>query len=252
MGQLWNLSGRTALATLAGLAVLEGTALPAFAAPRAGGAAPAPAATVANSSGRVSVDFVDADLGDIAKALLVQTGVNVILAGDAKGKVTVSLKGTTLEEALRLITSRLDNVDFKRINGAYVIGTPDALRTLAKRSGTSVTIAPRSLSLTDARDAAQSASPYVDVELQPRTGQLVLRGLPDDVAAARATVDAADASTAAARVTRVIKAKPTGFTPKALAELLQKTVPELQCSVRELGVIVSGTNAQLARADEVV
>jgi type II secretory pathway component GspD/PulD (secretin) len=250
MGQLWNLSGRTALATLAGLAVLEGTALSAPAPPRSGGTAPSPPAAVANGSGRVSVDFVDADLGDIAKALLVQTGTNVILAGDVSGKVTVSLKGTTLEEALRLITSRLNNVDFKRMNGAYVIGTPDALRTLAKRSGTSATVTPRSLSLTDARDAAQSASPYVDVEIQNRTGQLVLRGLPDDVAAARAAVETADTSTAAARVTRVIKS--ARLTPKALSELLQKTVPELQCSVRELGVIVTGTNAQLARADEVV
>jgi type II secretory pathway component GspD/PulD (secretin) len=106
------------------------------------------------------------------------------------------------------------------------------------------------LSLTDARDAAQSASPYVDVEVQNRAGQLVLRGMPEDVAAARAAVEAADTSTAAARVTRVIKS--TRLTPKALAELLEKTVPELQCSIRELGVIATGTNAQLARADEVV
>jgi general secretion pathway protein D len=250
MGQLWTLSGRTALATLAGLAVLEGAAVPVLAASRPGLTSPTPPAAATSSSGRVSVDFVDADLGDIAKALLVQTGVNVILAGDVTGKVTVSLKGTTLEEALRLITSRLNNVDFKRINGAYVIGSPDALRTLARRTGTSATFTPRSLSLTDARDAAQSASPYVDIEVQSRTGQLVLRGMPEDVAAARAAVEAADSSTAAAHVTRVMKS--TGMTPKALAELLQKTVPELKCSERSQGVIVTGTNAQLARADEIV
>src|SRR5690242_8428963 len=104
MGQSWNLSGRTALATLAGLAVLEGTTGSAWSAPARNGAAPTPAAVVATSSGRVSVDFVDADLGDVVKALSIQSGVNVVLAADTQGKVTVRLKGTTLEEALRLIT----------------------------------------------------------------------------------------------------------------------------------------------------
>src|SRR5712692_8080842 len=132
MGQLWNLSGRTALATLAGLAVLEGYTVPAWAASQPSEPSPITAALVASSPGRVSVDFVDADLGDVVKALSIQSGVNVVLAADTKGKVTVRLKGTTLEEALRLITSRLDNFDFKRINGAYVLGTTESLRALAR------------------------------------------------------------------------------------------------------------------------
>src|SRR6266568_6548252 len=127
MGQLWNLSGRTALATLAGLAVLEGYTVPGWAASQPSEPSPIAAAMVASSSGRVSVDFVEADLGDVVKALSIQSGVNVVLAAETKGKVTVRLKGTTLEEALRLITSRLDNIDFKRINGAYVLGTTESL-----------------------------------------------------------------------------------------------------------------------------
>lgn len=250
MGQLWNLSGRTALATLAGLAVLEGYAAPAWAAPHPNEPAPIPAAVVANTSGRVSVDFEEAELSDVVKALSIQSGVNVVLAADAKGKVTVRLKGTTLEEALRLITSRLDNFDFKQINGAYVIGTTNSLRSLALRSGVIQMVSPRALPLSDAKDLAQSSSPYVEVTVQTRTNQLAIRGLPQDVAVARAAVGAADAAAAAATTTRVVSS--AKLSPGALADLLTKSVPELKCSVRERGVVVTGSSSDLALADEVV
>jgi type II secretory pathway component GspD/PulD (secretin) len=250
MGQLWNLSGRTALATLAGLAVLEGYTVPAWAGPRSSEPSPITAAVVANSSGRVSVDFVEADLGDVVKALSIQSGVNVVLAADTKGKVSVRLKGTTLEEALRLITSRLENFDFKRINGAYVLGTTDSLRNLARRSGVSQTVTLRSLQISDAKEVAQGASAYVEVTAQPRTNQLVLRGLPEDVAAARAAVEAAESSAGAATSTRVVSS--AKLSPRALADLLLNAMPELKCSVRERGVVVTGSSTALALADDVV
>src|SRR5439155_14569222 len=104
MGQSWNLTGRTALATLAGLAVLEGLAGPGWAGPSASRSATPPAAVAPDSPRRVSVDFVEAELGDIVKALSVQSGVNVAVTAGVKGKVTVRLKGTTLDDALRLIS----------------------------------------------------------------------------------------------------------------------------------------------------
>src|SRR5947209_9838250 len=201
MGQSWNLPGRSALATLAGLAILEGFGGPAWAAPRPAVAAPIPAKVAGSSSGLVSVDFVEADLGDVVKAISVQSGTNVVLAGAVKGKVTVRLKGTTLEEALRLITDQLDNVEFKRINSTYAVGSRDALRSWAVRSGVTQTMTTKSLSPSDARELAQSTSPYIDVQV--RAGELILRGLPDDVSAARDAVAAADLSSGAAPSTKV-------------------------------------------------
>src|SRR5688500_18932141 len=226
MGQSWNLSGRAALATLAGLAVLEGLGGPVWAAPKPGRVASAPAAVAPNPSGRVSVDFVEAELGDIVKALSVQSGVNVAVAAGVKGKVTVRLKNTTLDDALRLI-SRLADVDYEKINGTYVVGPLDALRSLAARSGVTQTLAPHYLPLGDAKEPAQNAGPYVVVEARPQSGQLVFRGLPEDVAVVRAAVEAADITSAAPRSTTVIT--PAKLKPKALAELLIKALPELKC-----------------------
>ncbi len=248
MGQSWNLSGRTALATLAGLALLEGWGGTAHAAPRSHGASPPPAAAP-SAPARVSVDFVEADLGDIVKALSVQSGVNVAVAAGVKGKVTVRLKGTTLDDALRLI-SRLANVDYRQINGTYVVGSTEDLRSLAARSGVTQTVAPRYLALAEAKEVAQSAGPFVLVEAREQSGQLVLRGLPDDVAAARLAVENADISSAAHRTSKVVT--PEKLKPKVLADLLSKAVPELKCSVQDRSVIVTGTDSELKLAEDVV
>jgi general secretion pathway protein D len=249
MGQSWNLSGRTALATLAGLALLEGLGGPAQAVPRFDMTALLPLVAAPGSSARVSVDFVEADLGDIVKALSVQSGVNVAVAAGVKGKVTVRLKGTTLDEALRLI-SRLANVDYKQINGTYVVGPTDDLRSLAARSGVTQTVAPHYLPLEDAKQIAQSAGPYVLVEARPQSGQLVFRGLSEDVAAARMAVEAADVSSAAPRSTKVLT--PTRLRPKQLADLLSKALPEVKCSVQEHSVILTGTQNELVLAKDIV
>src|SRR6266542_512579 len=243
MGQSWNLSGRTALATLAGLALLEGFGGTASAAPQLNAVALLPVTAAANPSGRVSVDFVEADLGDIVKALSVQSGVNVAVAAGVKGKVTVRLKGTTLDDALRLI-SRLADVDYKRINGTYVVGQTKDLQSLCARSGVTQTLAPRYLPLEDAKELSLNASPYVLVEARVQSGQIVLRGLPEDVATARSAVEAADISSAAPRSTTVIT--PSKLRPKVLADLLLKALPEMKCSVQERSVIVTGTPNELA------
>jgi len=249
MGQLWNLSGRAALATLAGLAVLEGYAGPAWSAPRSHGTAPAPPAATAQSFGRVSVDFVEADLGDIVKALSVQSGANVAVAAGVQGKVTVRLKGTTLEEALRLI-SRLAGVDYKRIGGTYVVGKTEDLRSLAARSGVSLTISLHYLPLQDAQDLARSAGPYVEIETRSQSVQLSLRGLAEDVEAVRAALAAADTPAAAPRSSTVVT--PAKLKPKELADILLKAVPEVKCSVQERSVIVTGTAPELVLVQEVV
>jgi general secretion pathway protein D len=249
MGQSWNLSGRTALATLAGLAVLEGLGGPVWAAPSPNRPAPSPAAAASRSPRRVSVDFVEAELGDIVKALSVQSGVNVAVASGVKGKVTVRLKGTTLEEALRLV-SRMANVDYKQINGTYVVGPMDDLRALAARSGVTETFAPRYLPLADAKELAQSTAPYVVVEARTQSGQLLLRGLPEDVTMARSALAAADVTSAAPRTSTVVT--PSKLKPKALAELLNKALPELKCSIQERSLILTGTTSELQLAQEVV
>ncbi|GIV08260.1 MAG: hypothetical protein KatS3mg019_0351 [Fimbriimonadales bacterium] len=75
----------------------------------------------------VSLDFVNAEIGDVLKALAIQSGANIITAPDVKGTVTVSLSRLTVEESLNLIT-RLSGYRYEKIDNTYVVGTAESLK----------------------------------------------------------------------------------------------------------------------------
>ncbi|MCX7992558.1 MAG: secretin and TonB N-terminal domain-containing protein [Fimbriimonadales bacterium] len=75
----------------------------------------------------VSLDFVNAEIGDVLKALAIQSGANIVTAPDVKGTVTVSLSRLTVEESLNLIT-RLSGYRYEKIDNTYVVGTEASLK----------------------------------------------------------------------------------------------------------------------------
>jgi len=99
-------------------AAREGTTVASTAEP----ARPAPPARTL-----VSLDFVNAEIGDVLKALAIQSGANIITAPDVKGTVTVSLTRLTVEESLNLIT-RLSGYRYEKIDNTYVVGTEESLK----------------------------------------------------------------------------------------------------------------------------
>lgn len=74
----------------------------------------------------VSLDFVDASIVDVLKALSMQSGYNVVASPDVTGKVTVSLAHVTLETALDFVAKTAGFQWVKRDN-TYVVGTQKSL-----------------------------------------------------------------------------------------------------------------------------
>lgn len=182
-----------ALIALVGAAGLVSAIPPCLAAPTAG-AAKAKAAAPAEKDGRITLDFVEADLNDVAKALSVQSGMNIALSTQAKGKITLRLRHTTLEEALRFV-SRLAGLDYRRFDDTYVIGTPAELRAMAARTGTTTTWTPQRLKADQAQTLVQAALPFVTVQAVPDSKHVLLLGSHDDLVAARRLLEEADLST---------------------------------------------------------
>jgi type II secretory pathway component GspD/PulD (secretin) len=81
----------------------------------------------------ISLDFVGAEIGDVLKALAIQSGANIVTAPDVKGSITISLNRVSVEEALHLIT-RLSGYRYERIGNTYVVGTEKSIETF-KGSG---------------------------------------------------------------------------------------------------------------------
>jgi general secretion pathway protein D len=92
----------------------------------------------------VSLDFVNAELGDVLKALAIQSGANIITAPDVKGTVTVSLSRLTVEESLNLIT-RLSGYRYEKIDNTYVVGTEESLKAFRTAAEPSSTPKPRTV-----------------------------------------------------------------------------------------------------------
>jgi type II secretory pathway component GspD/PulD (secretin) len=83
----------------------------------------------------VSLDFVNAEIGDVLKALAIQSGANIITAPDVKGTVTVSLSRLTVEESLNLIT-RLSGFRYEKVDNTYVVGTEASLKAFRAEPST--------------------------------------------------------------------------------------------------------------------
>lgn len=88
---------------------------------------PEPASSTPPPPVLVSLDFVNAEIGDVLKALAIQSGANIITAPDVKGTVTVSLSRLTVEESLHLIT-RLSGYRYEKLDNTYVVGTEESLK----------------------------------------------------------------------------------------------------------------------------
>jgi type II secretory pathway component GspD/PulD (secretin) len=97
---------------------------------------------VAPREAKVSLDFVNTDIVQILKALAMQANVNIITAPEVKGNLTVSLDGTTIQQALDLITT-LAGVRYAKVSNTYVVVSGsrfmDAMRTIESGEGIKTT-----------------------------------------------------------------------------------------------------------------
>lgn len=79
-------------------------------------------------SKHVSLDFVEADIHDVLKALSIQSGINVVAGNDVKGNVTLTLRNVTLDEALQDVT-KVMGLSYQKIGPTYIVASDQTLKT---------------------------------------------------------------------------------------------------------------------------
>ncbi|MBS1704240.1 MAG: secretin and TonB N-terminal domain-containing protein [Armatimonadetes bacterium] len=79
---------------------------------------------LAKPKARVSLDFVNADVTQILKAVALQADANIVTAPDLKGQITLKLDNVTVEEALDLVTA-LSGLRYANVNNTYVVAPKD-------------------------------------------------------------------------------------------------------------------------------
>jgi len=86
---------------------------------------------VVRRPGTVSLDFTATEVADILKALSLQSGINIVAGAGASGKVTVTLRGVSVTDALDWVT-RLAGLRYAQVGETYVVGNGKELAALTR------------------------------------------------------------------------------------------------------------------------
>ena len=84
---------------------------------------------------RVSLDFVNTEVGIVLKALMTQANANIVTSPDIKGQITITMERVTVEEALDMITA-LSGLRYAQVNRTFVVAPKekfgDIMRQVSK------------------------------------------------------------------------------------------------------------------------
>lgn len=192
----------------------------------------------------ITVDYVNADVADVIRALAAQSGINIALNPNVKGQVTLHLRQKTVDEALALVTS-LAGLQAKKVNDTYVIAPRGEMRQMLDRFGISRSVTVEHIGAQAAADLAQNA--FSDVTAHPQGKAVLLTGAPDDVDAAEKFIRQNDLDTPDHR--RVSERIALQHRPGAqIAPTLAKMVPGVTVEAAGNAVIVSGTRSDVEAA----
>jgi type II secretion system protein D len=139
----------------------------------AGRASPAAGAPV--STGRFTLEFVDAELVDVFQALATQSGVNVVVSGSVKGKTTLRLRNVTLDQAMNLVT-KLNGLDYAWVEAAYVVGTPEEVRAMRVSELRTQAVVLQHIRPEYAQEVLTKLAPDVTVSTQKGSRTILLLG----------------------------------------------------------------------------
>ncbi len=212
--------GATGAAGAAGTAAATGTAA-AYPVAARGSAAGPPASTA-----RISLEFVDAELVDVFQALAVQSGVNIALSGSVKGKTTLRLRNVTLEQAMNIVT-KLNGLDYAWVEAAYVVGTPEEVRTMRMSELRTSVVVLQHIQPEYAQEVLGKLSPEVTVSAQKGVRSILLLGT-------EASLSKAERALAEIDVPPIPRPPTTGLVAvrylkaEQMADMIEAAIPEVE------------------------
>ncbi len=195
-------------------------------------------------TGTVNLDFVNADVTDVVRALAAQSKINVALNPSVHGQITVHLRGKSVTDALSVVTN-LAGLGFKRVNDTYVIAPRAEMKPTLERLGVKREVTPAHLPAAQAADMANNAFPDLTARVQGNS--VSLAGAPEDINAAESLIHQMDE--AAPDQTRSAERFEVKNRPAAdVAKTLAKMYPS--CAIEAVGnaVMVGGPKSDIEQA----
>lgn len=131
------------------------------------------------ASKKVSLEFRDADIRDVFRALAKAVEINIIIDQEVSGRITVSFKDVPFAQAFDWVL-KLASLSYRNLGNTLVVGKEGRLRELFDRKDTKVIV----LSNAMASDIVKTVSSMTGVEniiVDSRMNALIVKGSQADI-----------------------------------------------------------------------
>lgn len=131
------------------------------------------------ASKKVSLEFRDADIRDVFRALAKAVEINIIIDQEVSGRITVSFKDVPFAQAFDWVL-KLASLSYRNLGNTLVVGKEERLRELFDRKDTKVIV----LSNAMASDIVKTVSSMTGVEniiVDSRMNALIVKGSQADI-----------------------------------------------------------------------
>ena len=202
---------------------------------------PPPPAAAQGPQARVTLEYMNADVTDVVRALATQSKINVAVNPSVKGKITVALRNKPVDEALAMVAN-LSGLVVKKVNETYVIAPRKEMKETLERMGATKTVSLTNMSAKQAAELAMNAFP--DLTAREQGTAVALVGAPEDLDAAEALIRKNDTITPDSTKSTIrvpVKNRPAGQIVTALV----KMSPNVKAEVAGDAVVVSGTRTEI-------
>ncbi len=203
--------------------------------------APLPAAAKQTPQARVTLEYMNADVTDVIRALATQSKINIAVNPTVKGKITVSLRNKPVDEALAMVAN-LSGLIVKKVNETYVIAPRKEMKETLERMGVSKTINLTNMNAKTAAEMAQNAFP--DLTAREQGSGVSLIGAQEDIDAAEALLRKNDTITPDSTRSSIrvqVKNRPAS----QIVTALLKMSPGVKAEAAGDSVVVSGTKSEI-------
>jgi general secretion pathway protein D len=126
----------------------------------------------------IKLDYVNAEVSDVIRALATQSGVNIALNPSTKGQVTVHMRDKTVDEAM-MVVSNLAGLSARKVGDTYVVAPKAEIKQTLSRLGATRQVDVANISSKAAADMAESAFP--DLTARPQGKAVALTGATEDL-----------------------------------------------------------------------
>ncbi|MCS7233860.1 MAG: secretin and TonB N-terminal domain-containing protein [Synergistetes bacterium] len=142
------------------------------------------------ASRKVSLEFRDADIRDIFRALAKAVEINIILDQEVSGKITVSFKDIPFAQAFDWVL-KISGLSYRNLGNTLIVAKEERLRELFDKKDTKVFL----LSNAIASDIAKTVSSITGVEnivIDSRMNALIVQGSQADIKKVEDTIKLLD------------------------------------------------------------